>query len=325
FCYSGVRRPTAATALHKARADTWREVAGLSDEQLADVIREDRIDILVDLAMHMEGSRLLVFARKPAPVQISYLAYCSTTGLETMDYRLTDPWLDPAGSDESCYSERSLRLPRTYWCYPSPDSGLDVGPLPALTTGHVTFGCLNNYCKVTDLAWSAWADLLAAVPGSSLVVHAPNGSHRRRAADFLATRGIDPARLEFVGLLPFDEYLRQYHRIDIALDPFPYPGGTTTCDALWMGVPVITLAGQTAVSRAGLSILSNVGLPEFVARSADQYVQIATRLAADPPRLAELRATLRDRMRSSPLMDPIAFCHELEAVYRSTSGHSPKR
>ena len=319
FCYSDVRRPTPATARHRACADVWREAGGLADEQLAQAIRDDQIDILVDLAMHMEGSRLLVFARKPAPVQITYLAYCGTTGLETMDYRLTDRWLDPPGSDESCYSERSLRLSRTYWCYQPPEPCPDPGPLPALAAGYITFGCLNNYCKVTDLTWSAWADLLGRAPGSRLIVHALHGSHRRRASDFLAARGIDPDRLEFVGLLPLDAYFRQHQRIDIALDPFPYPGGTTTCDALWMGVPVVTLAGQTAVSRAGLSILSNVGLPELVAGTTDEYVRIASHLAIDLPRLSNSRSTLRDRMRSSPLMNPTAFSRDIEAAYRSST------
>jgi predicted O-linked N-acetylglucosamine transferase (SPINDLY family) len=236
-----------------------------------------------------------------------------------MDYRLTDPWLDPPESDESCYSERSLRLPRTYWCYQPPEPSPDPGPLPALSAGQVTFGCLNNYCKVTDLTWSTWADLLAMAPGSRLIVHALRGRHRSRASDFLASRRIDPDRLEFVGLLAFDDYLRLHQRIDIALDPFPYPGGTTTCDALWMGVPVVSLAGQTAVSRAGLSILSNVGLPQLVARTTKEYVQTASELAADLRGLADLRYTLRNKMRSSPLMDPIAFCRNIEAAYRSTT------
>ena len=249
----------------RAHADVWRDVLGLSDEQVADTIRQDRIDILVDLTMHMANNRLLVFARKPAPVQVTYLAYCGTTGLGTMDYRLTDPYLDPPGQDERFYCEQSVRLPETYWCYRPPIETPPVNALPALEAGHVSFGCLNNFCKVTPPALAAWSRLLQAVPGSRLLLHAHAGSHRDRVRGFLAEQGISAERLAFVDFLPTAEYFGVYQRIDVALDPFPYGGGTTTCDALWMGVPVVSLAGQTAVGRGGVSILSNLGLPELVA------------------------------------------------------------
>jgi predicted O-linked N-acetylglucosamine transferase (SPINDLY family) len=315
-CYSDARRPDAVTQQFRARADLWRETRQLSDEQLAAQIREDRIDVLVDLTMHMASSRLLVFARKPAPVQITYLAYCGTTGLETMDYRLTDPYLDPPGIDETVYIEKSIRLPRTYWCYEPPAGEIEIGPQPAMQAGHVTFGCLNNYCKVTRLTWEAWSELLQRVPDSRLLVHSAEGQHRHRACDLMQSRGVDSERLTFVGFQPPAEYLRQYQRIDIALDPIPYTGGTTTCDALFMGVPVVSLAGQTAVSRGGRSILSNIGHPELVARDAAEYVRIGADLAHDLFRLVDLRNSLRSQMRLSPLMDAPQFARDVEAAYR---------
>jgi predicted O-linked N-acetylglucosamine transferase (SPINDLY family) len=316
FCYSDVRIPDTLTARLRSFADVWRETDKLTDEQLAETIRTDRIDVLVDLTMHMSGSRLLMFARKPAPVQVTYLAYCSTTGLEAMDYRLSDPYLDPPGTDESVYSEKTVRLPRTYWCYKSDPAAPAVNALPAESAGYVTFGCLNNYCKVTAPTFDAWFEILRRVPNSRILIHADAGAHRERAKALLAAAGIDPSRLEFAGFVPLSEYLKIYHRIDIALDPFPYTGGTTSCDALWMGVPLVSQAGKTAVSRGGLSILSNLGLPELVARDTAQYVQIATGLAGNLPRLAKLRSELRDRMEKSPLSDPVQFARDVETAYR---------
>jgi predicted O-linked N-acetylglucosamine transferase (SPINDLY family) len=326
ICYSGVRFPDTITHRCRAHADGWRDVPALSDEHLADLIREDQIDILVDLTMHMAGSRLLVFARKPAPVQVTYLAYCGTTGLSTMDYRLTDPYLDPPGpvagdrvtgaARERIYSEQSIWLPETYWCYrpviPSPP----VTPVPARQDGRVTFGCLNSFTKVSEAALAAWSRLLEALPRARLLLHAPAGNPRARVLDFLARHNISPERLDFVGLVPAADYFRLYERMDVALDPFPYGGGTTTCDALWMGVPVVSLAGQTGVGRGGLSLLSNVGLPELVARDAEQYIRISLELAGDPARLNQLRATLRERMEKSPLMNAARFARNIEASYR---------
>jgi predicted O-linked N-acetylglucosamine transferase (SPINDLY family) len=317
YAYSSVAAPDALTARARAAVDLWRDVFPLNDEQLAALVREDQIDILVDLTMHMAGSRLLVFARRPAPVQVTYLAYCGTTGLEAIDYRLTDPYLDPPGADESCYAEQSIRLPETYWCYRPTIEPPPVGPLPAAATGCVTFGCLNNFCKVSTSALETWARLLAAVPGARLLVHAHPGSHRQRALAVLAQHGVSPDRLEFIDFMPAVEYFRVYQRIDVALDPFPYGGGTTTCDALWMGVPAVTLAGRTAVGRGGVSILSNIGLPEFIAHDPAEYVRLATDLATDQTRLAQLRAGLRDRLRNSPLTDAPRFARNVEAAYRT--------
>jgi predicted O-linked N-acetylglucosamine transferase (SPINDLY family) len=316
FCYCDSLRPSAIGRRIGALPDVWRDTADLSDVKMADVVRSDRIDILVDLTTHTDGNRLLTFARKPAPVQATYLAYCSTTGLEAIDYRLTDAYLDPTDTNPSDYAEKSIRLPGCYWCYAPPEQAPGVGPLPAGAPQPVTFGCLNDFAKVSGGALSLWARLLREVPDSQLVLYSKAGSHRRRALDAFIREGIKLERLVLVPFQPVRGYYATYSQIDIALDPFPWVGGTTTCDALWMGVPVVTLPGQTAVSRGGASILSNIGLPELVARSPDDYVGIAAGLAGDLPRVASLRASLRQRMLASPLMDATRFARGIEAAYR---------
>jgi predicted O-linked N-acetylglucosamine transferase (SPINDLY family) len=316
FCYASVRAPDAVTDACRAAADTWRDVVGQSDEQVAAIVCRDRIDILVDLTMHMAGNRLLLFARKPAPVQVSYLAYCGATGLTTIDYRLTDPYLDPPGGEQRSGGEQPIRLPETYWCYRSTVLAPPVGPLPALRSGHVTFGCLNNFAKVSGPTLVAWSRLLQTLPESRLLLHARPGSHCDRVRDLVARQGVRPERLGFVDRLAAAEYFRVYGQIDVALDPFPFGGGTTTCDALWMGVPVVSLAGATAVGRSGLSILSNLGRAEWVARDGEQYLRIAVDLAQDLPSLEELRGTLRAQMQASPLMDVPRFARNVEAAYR---------
>jgi predicted O-linked N-acetylglucosamine transferase (SPINDLY family) len=254
----------------------------------------------------------MVFARKPAPIQVTYLAYCSTTGLDAIDYRLTDPFLDPEGNDD-LYTERSVRLPQTYWCYEANPAAPAVSPLPARTSGYVSFACLNSFCKVTPATLAAWAMLLKAVPDSRLILNTGEGKHRDGVRDVL---GVDKARLTFVSRVPMQQYFERYHQIDIALDPFPYTGGTTTCDALWMGVPVVSLAGDTAVSRSGLSILSNICHDEWVARTADDYVRVAAALACNLKQLTGIRESLREQMQRSPLMDARRFAADVEAAYR---------
>jgi len=316
FGYAEVPVPDVMTERLRACTDGWRNIVGLSDPALADLIRQDRIDIMVDLAMHAASNRLLVFARKPAPVQVTYLAYCSTTGLDTIDYRLSDPYLDPLGQDESVYSERTVRLPETYWCYQASSAAPAVNATPALEHGHITFGCLNGFSKINDSLLMVWAKLMQATPSSQLLLHAPLGGHRQRVLNVLMREGVDPQRVRFSGNVPLAEYFRLYHQIDIALDTFPYGGGTTTCDTLWMGVPVVCLVGKTAVGRGGVSILSNVGCPELIGQSEQAYVRIAHDLANDLPRLSQLRATLRSRMEHSPLMDAPRFARHVEAAYR---------
>jgi predicted O-linked N-acetylglucosamine transferase (SPINDLY family) len=253
-----------------------------------------------------------VFAEKPAPIQVTWLGYPGTTGVKAMDYRLTDPYLDPAGTD-SFYTEQSIRLPEIFWCYDPLTDEPPVNPLPAEAAGFVTFGCLNNFCKVTDPVLDLWAQVLRSVPDSKLLLLAPVGSARTRVK---ARLGLVSDRVEFAAYQPRCDYLELYHRIDIGLDTFPYNGHTTSLDALWMGVPVISRTGSTVVSRAGLSLMTNLGLPELVTEANDQFVHCAMSLANDRKRLAALRSGLRERMQRSPLMDAARFAKNVENAYR---------
>jgi predicted O-linked N-acetylglucosamine transferase (SPINDLY family) len=316
-CYSDVKRPDGITARIRSCVDLWRETVALNDTEFAELVRNDGIDILVDLTMHMGQNRLLVFARKPAPVQVCWLAYQGTTGLSTIDYRLTDHSIDPPGDYDDDYAEVSFRLPDAFWCYDPLATGPAVNALPAFDCGQVTFGCLNNFCKVNEHVLALWAKVLRAVDHSRLVLLAPEGSARERTADVLEQAGVTRERLTFVGRLPRAEYLELHHRIDIALDTFPYTGQTTSLDAFWMGVPVVNLIGNTAPARAGRSLLGHLGLPELVAQSPEQFVRIAVALATDLPHLANLRATLRQRLEASPLMDSPRFARGIEAAYRA--------
>jgi predicted O-linked N-acetylglucosamine transferase (SPINDLY family) len=319
-CYAFVTSPDAMTEHFKARSDRWCSIVGMPDEQLANQIQEDQIDILVDLALHSGQNRLRLFARKPAPVQATFVGYPGSTGLTAIDYRLSDPYLDPPGIDESIYSEKTIRLPNSFWCY-EPSDGLPVRPLPALETGALTFGCLNNFCKINPYTLSMWAHVLGQVQGSRLLLLAPPGSHQQRTidllGDLLGKEGIDPDRVEFTGRRSRLDYLQLYNRIDLGLDTFPYNGHTTSLDSLWMGVPVVTLVGQTPVSRAGWGQLSNLGLTDLAAHTTEQFVRIAVALANDLPRLNDLRSTLRQRMEKSPLMDAPGFTKDVEAAYRN--------
>lgn len=318
FCYSNGRHADHVTAQLASQADSWREIGRLSDRQVADLIQQDRIDILVDLALHTADNRLPVFAYKPAPVQVTYLAYLGSSGLNTMDYRISDVHMDPSDGSEPYGSEEVVRLPETYWCYQPPISvATPNNPPPAFDRGHVTFACLNNPCKVTPAALETWARVLTAVPRSVMRLHAFPGEHTARIRELFRQNGVDPQRIQLADRMSEPNYFESYRTIDIALDPFPYPGGTTTCDALWMGVPVVTLAGPTPITRGGVSLLTNVGLSESIARSTDEYIATAVALAQDLPRLATLRATLRARMEESPLMDASRFARNFEALLLS--------
>ncbi len=317
YCYAQVVRPDAMTLQFQQQASVWRNTVGISDDEIARQIREDQIDILVDLKLHTAENRLRVFARKPAPVQVSWLGYPGSTGLTTIDFRLSDPYLDPPGMDESIYTESTIRLPETFWCYdPLNNNEIPVSFLPALQTGIVTFGCLNNFCKINDALLSLWSQILRQVQNSRLLLLALEGKHRQRTLEYFRQKEIDPGRIEFLPLQSRQKYLETYHRIDLGLDTFPYNGHTTSLDSLWMGVPVVTLVGKRPVARAGWSQLSNLGLSELAAETADQFVRRAVDLANDLPRLQQLRSTLRPRMQQSPLMDAPRFARNIEAAYR---------
>lgn len=320
-CYATNPAADAITARFQACADGWVSLAGLSDAAAADRIRSDRIDVLIDLAGHFSGNRLPVFARRPAPVQVTYLGYPGSTGLEAIDYRLTDHWADPPDDASEYHSEQIERLPSAAWCF-SPLSGdPPVGDPPWQRRGEVTFGCFNNSIKVTDAALQLWARLLHRVPASRLLLKnqaVATSSVAQRIITVLSEAGISRDRLELVPHLPSTRaHLQCYDRVDLALDTFPYHGTTTTCEALWMGVPVVTLAGRRHLSRVGVSLLTNAGLPEFIARHADDYLEVAAAAAADRPRLAALRSSLRERLQRSPLMDAARLARAVEAAYRS--------
>jgi predicted O-linked N-acetylglucosamine transferase (SPINDLY family) len=317
--YSVVTGGRAPAKELKEFCDEWYEVAGLSDAALAERVRADGIDILVDLNMHTAGGRPLVFARKPAPVQVCYLAYPGTTGLSAMDYRLSDSLLDPPGTDD-CYSEKTVRL-KTYWCYETAAEAPAVGELPALTNGFVTFGCLNNFAKVSDASLRTWGEILARVERSRLLLFCPVGEFRERAMAGLqagaAGAGVTLAgRIEFVERRAFADYFATLNRIDVALDPFPFCGGTTTCDALWMGVPVVTLSGNKAVARMGASVLAGARVDGWVARDVGDYVRIACEKAADLDGLARMRAGMRERMKQSGLMDGARMARDVEQAFK---------
>lgn len=314
-CYSNVNVIDEMTSRFQRMADSWRDIRHVSDEQVANQMRADGIDILVDLTLHMARNRLPIFARKPAPIQVTFAGYPGSTGLEAIDYRLTDPWLDPPGLNDHLYVEKSIRLPHSFWCYDPLGEDAVPGELPFARTGRITFGCLNNFNKVNDPLLQLWAQVLAAVPNSRILILCGQGRHRQSILHRFAQLGIAANRIEFVASLPRRDYMRLYHQIDIVLDPVPYNGHTTSLDALWMGVPVVSLVGGTVVGRAGYSQLMNLGMPELIAHDPISYVRMAAELAGDIPHLQNLRAILRGRMEQSPLMDAPGFARGIEAAY----------
>ncbi len=314
FCYYNSGLNDEVTAEFRSLVDGWRDIQALNDDQVAEQVRKDGIDILVDLSLHSSGNRLMVFARKPAPVQVTFAGYPGSTGLETMDYRLTDRWLDAVGEGDENYSEKSIRL-ESFWCYDARGDEPELNELPAANGEGFTFGCLNHFSKVNESSVRLWGRVLARVEKSRLLMLAPQGRHRERMVGILKECGVDRERVTFEGRRSRVEYLKLFHQIDLGLDTLPYNGHTTSLYSYWMGVPVVTLAGKTVVGRAGLSQLMNLGLGEFVARSEEEFVETAVRMAGDVPGLAALRGTLRERMRSSVLMDGRGFAKKIEAAY----------
>jgi protein O-GlcNAc transferase len=317
YCYYNQANEDDFTVRIKTLSDHWRAVALVSDNTLASMIDADQIDILVDLSGHTAHNRLEVFARKPAPVQVTYLGYPATTGLLSMDYRLTDSIADPPGEVESYYSERLSRLPQSLWCYAPPPDIPEVSGLPASANGYVTFGSFNKIAKLGPEAISLWARVLHSVPGSRLLMASvPPGSAQARILELFDKFGIDASRLRLTGPLANVEFLRLYQEVDITLDSFPCNGATSTCESLWMGVPVISLLGNTCAGRAGLSLLTAAGYPEWVAQTDQQYIEIALKLAGDFETLSETRADLRRRVQNSALGNAAKFAMELESAYR---------
>lgn len=325
FCYANVTKPDAITQKVQQMDLIWRDITGYSAQIVADLVKADGIDILVDLSGHTAGNRLDVCALKPAPVQVSWLGYPHSTGLTQIDWYLSDNWCDPPGMTDHLYVEQVWRLPELFCCYqahePSP-------PVDRIVDGWLTFGSFNNFAKATEQQLLLWATILCKVPASRLFLKNPvvgeNGPQQRLIA-FFEKQGVSADRLQFSPFTTaYEDHLTCYQQVDIALDTFPYHGTTTTCEALWMGVPVVTLAGRTHLSRVGVSLLHAVGLDDLVAYSSDQYLAIAERLAGDKQRLQKLRTGLRDRLADSPLMAHTTFTHQLEAAFASMCIRSAK-
>jgi predicted O-linked N-acetylglucosamine transferase (SPINDLY family) len=306
------------TARLRATAATWREVHALNDDELAAQVRADGVDILFDLSGHTAGNRLLMFARKPAPIQITWLDYVGTTGLTAMDYILADPREIPPGAEHG-YAEKVLRLPDDYICYDPPTCAPPAAALPALTAKHVTFASFNLLAKTTPEMIARWARILQRVPASRLLmknVGLDDAETRRRIAARFQDAGIVADRLDLSGWSPPAEVLAAYGRVDIALDTFPYNGGLTTCEAIWMGVPVVTCPGETFASRHGLAHLTAAGLGETIAQDLAHYEDLAVALAADLPRLSKMRQGMREKIVASPLCDGARFARNLEVLLR---------
>jgi predicted O-linked N-acetylglucosamine transferase (SPINDLY family) len=312
FCYHTGRTQDGVTAQLRGSSDGWRDAAALGDAAVAQAIEDDGIDILVDLIGHAPGSRLGIFARRPAPVQLTWQSYLHSTGLRSMQYRLCDAYTDPPGVAERVHTETLVRLPDTQWCY-RPFLSVDAVTVPpCMRKGFITFGSFNHGSKISPTTRRQWREILQRQPDAHLVLV---GIPPSRGARELA-RDLGESRIRFVPRVPLDEYYGWYNEVDIALDTTPYSGGTTTCDALWMGVPVVTAPGSRAISRSAGSLLRAVGLEDWIAPSSEEYAALAVARARDPAGLAVLRAGLRQRVQNSPVMDENQAARHLESAYR---------
>ena len=320
YCYAEVYVEDHVSQALRGLSNQWLNTVGLSDDELEARIRADGIDILVDLAGHTAHTRIAIFSRRPAPVQITWLGYPNTTGLKSIDYRLVDALTDPVGPADTLAAETLLRLPGTFLCYQAPPDAPAPVALPCEESGVVTFGTFSTLAKLSPSTLDAWAEILKRVPNSRLLLKSRlfvEEESRRLYCSRLVERGVAADRLTFMDPIPdIAGHLGSYNLIDITLDPFPYNGTTTTCEALWMGVPMVVLTGDCHAGRVGMSLLNSVGLDELIAESVDQYVEIASALATDLPRLKALRTSLRERMHASRLCDSAGFTRSLEEAYR---------
>jgi protein O-GlcNAc transferase len=318
FAYSNHGCSDKITVALQASIGHWRNIHGVSDDKVVEIITADQIDLLVDLSGHTGGGRLNVFARKPAPLQATWFGYFATTGIKAIDYVIADPVVLPP-SEETHFVEKVWRLPGTYYCYTPPQFTLDGGPLPALRTGHITFACFNNAAKLNPQVLSCWAEILKALPSSKLYLKSSHFSQPEVVATLterFEMLGIGMERLIFEAADGFERYLAAYRRVDIALDPFPFTGGATTADALWMGVPVLSLKGQRFISHQGETILNSVGLNDWIASGHDEYIALALAKAGNLEALSDLRHSLRERLLASAFVDAVRFSASLEAVWR---------
>lgn len=318
FAYSNHWRNDEVTISLQESIQNWRTIHGKSDECVVQMIQSDRIDILIDLSGHTGRGRLNIFARKPAPLQVAWFGYFASTGLKAIDYVLADKIVLPE-CDEHHFVEKVWRLPETYYCYTPPQMTLDCGPLPALSTGQITFACFNNAVKVGPDVLACWAEILKSVPNSMLFLKSRHFSLPEvvtTMTERLTALGVSAERLRFEAADSFDRYLAAYQDVDIALDPFPFTGGATTADALWMGVPVLTMRGQRFISHQGETIMNSVGLNDWIANGPDQYVALARAKVSHLEDLAKLRGGLRERLLASPFADAAGFATSLQSAWR---------
>ncbi|MCD6393576.1 MAG: tetratricopeptide repeat protein [Planctomycetes bacterium] len=318
YGYGNVDRPDPTTGRLQKKFDCYRNIRGVNDDAVTRIIEQDKIDILIDLAGHFRNNRLLVLARKPAPVQVTYLGYCDTTGMEAVDYLLTDNVLTPPEL-QKFYTEQAAYLPGGFVCYTPPENAPDVTPLPAAKKGHVTFGAFTTNLRFNRPLLKVWAEILKLIPNSRLLLGFHSGGDEATQDRYLsqfAEYGVSRERIEISGWKSHTEYIKQYNDVDIVFDTFPENGGTTTCEALWMGVPVISLAGQHQNSRIGLSILSHIGMESFAVETPSEYIAKAVAIAHDPENLMEIRASMRSRMTNSSFCNAKRLAHDVETAYR---------
>ncbi len=320
FCYCNNSVADAVTRRFIEIADHWLPCRDIDDAALASRIRQDGIDILVDLSGHTAHHRLLTFARKPAPIQVTYLGYPATSGLSAIDYRMTDIYADPPGAGDEFYTERLIRLRASFLCYLPPETALPVRATPALRNGYVTFGSFNALPKISDRVISLWSKILMQLPAARIYLKSAGlerNETRERVFGLFNEQGVMRERIVLAGKdAGFDEHLSRYHEIDIGLDPFPYNGTTTTFEAMWMGVPTVTLRGNRHAGRVGASLLANAGMPALIANDDEAYVRIALELAANPKELDKLRSRMRDKLSASPLLDAGQLARYIEYEYR---------
>jgi predicted O-linked N-acetylglucosamine transferase (SPINDLY family) len=318
FCYSTGTTADEVTQALREGADVFRDVQSMSDDELAETIHDDRVDILVDLSGHSGVFRLGVLARQPAPVQATWLGYLNTTGLSRVHYRICDGYSDPEGLADPLHTETLVRLPHSQWCYRPFIADIATAELPSKGNGFLTFGSFNHVSKLSPGIRRLWAELLRRVPDSRLVLAGvPDGPAKDGLIGELQGGGVAAGRIATLPYTALHDYLRSIGGVDIALDTTPYSGGTTTCDALWMGVPVVALRGSRSISRSAASILSSVGLDDWIASTPQDYLRRAAEFAQDKGRLEALRASLRPKMLRSPIMDEASFVRDLETAYRT--------
>ena len=318
FCYDNGSEKDEMNTILRGHAEHWIDAEDMNDEALAARVGSDGIQVLVDLSGHTRKHRLQLFGYKPAPVQVTWLGYLNTTGVKAIDWRITDARADPPPQSKQWHVERLWYLPNCPWIWePPPHYSPEVSELPCGRLGHVTFGSFNTFRKINDVVITTWSNLLHQIPDARLRVYgAPEGKAIDRVYDLFESHGINSSRIDLFASVEYQRYLLAYGDVDISLDPFPYNGGATTCESLWMGVPVVTLAGNGGFSRSGVSIAGAVGLPELVANSGAEYIDIALRLARDREGLAIMRKSLRQRVLSSPLADVKGFTRDLESAYQ---------